>query len=193
MSDRASKPNTILVIIVAIITWLGLCSCSSNQDQQTATSPTSYPAYNHEFSDTFAVTSAARYPNPSPIDTASTAQTAICEETPNSSGVSLIGVTIAEGAATATWNYSGDVSTEEVTFSITSNSATHVVTFLSGEMTTNTFISTGKNTPIAIPIPFTPYEQQIPIPAAIGPSFSQGWTADMLVNGIQVGQCRAGM
>lgn len=206
MSDTAPRSSKTLVIIIAIVTGLGLYNCSGNQDQQTASSPTSYSTYSHELSDAFAVTSAARYPSPSPIDTATTAATvgtnqpAICEGTPSPSGVSLISVTVVEGAAghpsgaaTATWNYNGDVSADKVTFSITSNSATCVVTFLGGEMTTNTFISAGKNTPITIPIPFTSYEQQIPIPAAIGPSFSQDWTADMLVNGVQVGQCRAGL
>lgn len=206
MSDPDSIPRATLVAIVATMTGLGLYSCSGNQDQQNAAPLTSYPAYSYEVSDTFVVTSTARYPSSSLIAPATTTATAgagqsvICEETPSPLGISLISVAVEKGAAghpsgaaTATWSYSGDVSTGEVTFSITSNSATRVVTFLDGEMTTNSYISAGKNTAITTPIPFASYQQQIPIPAAIDPSFSQGWTADMLVNGVLIGQCRAGL
>jgi len=204
MSDPDSIPRATLVAIVATMTGLGLYSCSGNQDQQTAAPLTSYPAYSYEVSDTFVVTSTARYPSSSLIApataTAGAGQSVICEETPSPLGISLISVAVEEGAAghllgaaTATWSYSGDISTGEVTFSITSNSATHVVTFLDGEMTTNSYITAGKNIAITTPTPLASYQQQIPIPAAIGPSFSQGWTADMLVNGVLIGQCRAGL
>lgn len=116
-----------------------------------------------------------------------------------STGLSLLAVNIVDGsighppgAKTVTWEYSGDVNQGQVTFGVASSQGTRLVKYDHGEMISNSYMKfSGSNHYIHAPVSLTPDALSAPIPAAIGPSFETGWSADIAVDGVQVGECWA--